>query len=48
MSWFNKLIPSRIRTEGGAKRNVPEGSAEWNAIYQQLYAEAMDTLREVR
>ena len=25
MSWFNKLIPSRIRTEGGSKRNVPEG-----------------------
>ena len=25
MSWFTKLIPSRIRTEGGAKRNVPEG-----------------------
>jgi acetyl-CoA carboxylase carboxyl transferase subunit beta len=25
MSWFEKLLPSRIRTEGGAKRNVPEG-----------------------
>ena len=25
MSWFKKLIPSRIRTEGGSKRNVPEG-----------------------
>jgi len=25
MSWFQKLIPSRIRTEGGNKRNVPEG-----------------------
>ncbi len=25
MSWFQKLIPSRIRTEGGHKRNVPEG-----------------------
>ena len=25
MSWFKKLIPSRIRTEGGAKRNFPEG-----------------------
>ncbi len=25
MSWFEKLIPSRIRTEGGAKRTVPEG-----------------------
>lgn len=25
MSWFERLIPSRIRTEGGNKRNVPEG-----------------------
>lgn len=25
MSWFQKLMPSRIRTEGGKKRNVPEG-----------------------
>ncbi|MCP5151534.1 MAG: acetyl-CoA carboxylase carboxyltransferase subunit beta [Ectothiorhodospiraceae bacterium] len=25
MSWFKKLIPSRIRTDGGPKRNVPEG-----------------------
>jgi len=25
VSWFEKLLPSRIRTEGGTKRNVPEG-----------------------
>ena len=25
MSWFHKLMPSRIRTEGGSKRTVPEG-----------------------
>ena len=25
MSWFGKLVPSRIRTEGGTKRQVPEG-----------------------
>lgn len=25
MSWFRKFRPSRIRTEGGNKRNVPEG-----------------------
>jgi acetyl-CoA carboxylase carboxyl transferase subunit beta len=25
MSWFEKLMPSRIRTEGGSKRAVPEG-----------------------
>lgn len=28
MSWFEKLMPSRIRTDGGAKRGVPEGL--WN------------------
>ena len=25
MSWFEKLMPSRIRTEGGTKRAIPEG-----------------------
>ena len=25
MSWFEKLIPSRIRTEGNNKRSIPEG-----------------------
>ena len=25
MSWFEKLMPSRIRTDGGNKRAVPEG-----------------------
>lgn len=25
MSWFEKLMPSRIRIEGGSKRTVPEG-----------------------
>ncbi len=25
MSWFEKLMPSRIRTEGGNKKTVPEG-----------------------
>jgi acetyl-CoA carboxylase carboxyl transferase subunit beta len=25
MSWFQKFRPSKIRTEGGKKRNVPEG-----------------------
>ena len=25
MSWFEKLLPSRIRTDGGNKRTVPEG-----------------------
>ena len=25
MSWFEKLLPTRIRTEGGSKHTVPEG-----------------------
>jgi len=25
MSWFEKLMPGRIRTEGGSKKTVPEG-----------------------
>ncbi|MFT5447219.1 MAG: acetyl-CoA carboxylase carboxyl transferase subunit beta [Gammaproteobacteria bacterium] len=25
MSWFKNLLPSRIRTEGGSKRSIPEG-----------------------
>jgi acetyl-CoA carboxylase carboxyl transferase subunit beta len=25
MSWLSKLMPARIRTEGGTKKNVPEG-----------------------
>jgi len=25
MSWFSKLVPSKIRTVGGSKRTVPEG-----------------------
>ena len=25
MSWLTKLMPARIRTEGGGKRGVPEG-----------------------
>lgn len=25
MSWFERLLPSRIRTEGGRRRSVPEG-----------------------
>jgi acetyl-CoA carboxylase carboxyl transferase subunit beta len=25
MSWFEKLMPSRIRTDGGTKRAIPEG-----------------------
>jgi len=38
MSWFQKLMPSRIRTEGGSKRNVPEGLwTKCNACSAVLY-----------
>ena len=38
MSWFEKLMPSRIRTEGGNKRNVPEGVwVKCNACSAMLY-----------
>lgn len=38
MSWFQKLMPSRIRTEGGNKRNVPEGLwTKCNACGEVLY-----------
>ncbi|MEJ2553709.1 MAG: acetyl-CoA carboxylase carboxyl transferase subunit beta, partial [Gammaproteobacteria bacterium] len=25
MSWFEKLLPSKIRTEGRTKKSIPEG-----------------------
>jgi len=38
MSWFQKLMPVRIRTEGGNKRNVPEGLwTKCNACAAVLY-----------
>lgn len=43
MSWFERLIPSRIRTEGGRKKNVPEGlwskCTECNAILYRVELE---------
>ncbi|MCU0935619.1 MAG: acetyl-CoA carboxylase, carboxyltransferase subunit beta [Gammaproteobacteria bacterium] len=48
MSWFEKLLPSRIRTEGGTKRNVPEGlwtkCSGCNAV---LYRNELDRNLEV-
>lgn len=39
MSWLQKLMPSRIRTQGGNKRNVPEGVWEkCEACGSVLYA----------
>ena len=38
MNWFTKLLPSRIRTEGGSKKSVPEGLwAKCNACGAVLY-----------
>ncbi len=43
MNWFNKLLPSRIRTEGGAKKNVPEGLwAKCSACSAVLYRAEME------
>ena len=48
MSWFRKLIPSRIQTNGVAKRTVPEGvwtkCAKCNAV---LYRAELDRNLEV-
>ncbi len=43
MSWFQKLMPSRIRTEGGTKRNVPEGLwTKCSACSAVLYRPELD------
>ena len=43
MSWFQKLMPSRIRTEGGRKRTVPEGIWEiCSACSAILYRAELD------
>ncbi|MBD8527989.1 acetyl-CoA carboxylase, carboxyltransferase subunit beta [Pseudomarimonas arenosa] len=43
MSWLQKLMPSRIRTEGGTKRQVPEGLWEkCDACAAVLYRPEME------
>ena len=43
MNWFSKLLPSRIRTEGGTKKSVPEGLwAKCNACGAVLYRAEME------
>ena len=38
MSWLQKLIPSKIRTEGSKKRSIPEGLwTKCSACDQILY-----------
>ena len=43
MNWFSKLLPSRIRTEGGTKKSVPEGLwTKCNACGAVLYRAEME------
>ncbi len=48
MSWFEKLMPSRIRTEGGNKKAVPEGLwAKCPSCAAVLYRAEMERNLEV-
>jgi acetyl-CoA carboxylase carboxyl transferase subunit beta len=48
MSWFEKLMPSRIRTEGGNKKAVPEGLwAKCPSCSAVLYRAEMERNMEV-
>jgi acetyl-CoA carboxylase carboxyl transferase subunit beta len=48
MSWFEKLMPSRIRTEGGAKRAIPEGLwSKCTACSAVLYRAELERNQEV-
>ncbi len=48
MSWFEKLMPSRIRTEGGSKKTVPEGLwAKCPSCAAVLYRAEMERNLEV-
>jgi acetyl-CoA carboxylase carboxyl transferase subunit beta len=48
MSWFEKLMPSRIRTEGGNKKAVPEGLwAKCPSCNAVLYRAEMERNLEV-
>jgi acetyl-CoA carboxylase carboxyl transferase subunit beta len=48
MSWFEKLMPSRIRTEGGNKRAVPEGLwSKCTACNAVLYRAELERNQEV-
>lgn len=48
MSWLQKLMPSRIRTEGGGKKNVPEGIwVKCNQCQSVLYKPELERNLEV-
>ena len=48
MSWFEKLLPSKIRTEGGKKKTVPEGLwTKCQGCGQILYRAELERTLEV-
>ncbi|MGD8615905.1 MAG: acetyl-CoA carboxylase carboxyl transferase subunit beta, partial [Gammaproteobacteria bacterium] len=48
MSWFEKLMPSRIRTEGRSRRTVPEGLwSKCSACDAVLYRTELERNQEV-
>jgi len=48
MSWLQKLLPTKIRTEGGAKKTVPEGLwAKCNGCSAVLYRAELERHLEV-
>jgi len=48
MSWFEKLLPSKIRTEGGKKKAVPEGLwAKCQGCNQVLYRSELERTLDV-
>lgn len=48
MSWFEKLMPTRIRTEGGNKRTVPEGLwTKCDACASVIYRAELERNQEV-
>lgn len=48
MSWLQRLVPSKIRTEGGQKRTVPEGLwAKCDACSAVLYLAELERNMEV-
>ncbi|HHM06253.1 MAG TPA: acetyl-CoA carboxylase carboxyltransferase subunit beta [Gammaproteobacteria bacterium] len=48
MSWFEKLLPSRIRTEGTTKKSIPEGLwAKCDACNAVLYRAELERSQDV-
>ena len=42
-------VHDRVRRKiASMKRSIPEGSAEWEALYSQFLREEMDKIRKVR